>query len=81
VNSECRARQGAAQGPWGCNVEGIEKSEDRMFRVHQDSALARTGRVTGGLREGVHANPERKKALERTGTKDFSYSQKSLQNL
>jgi hypothetical protein len=43
--------------------------------------MAPRGRITGRLREGVHASPERKKALERTGESDFSYSQKSLQNL
>ncbi|MGH8328986.1 MAG: hypothetical protein ACRES0_00945, partial [Pseudomonas sp.] len=81
VNSECRARQGAARRPWNCNVKGIQKSKDRVFRVHQDRAVARGERITGRLREGVHARPERKKALERTGESDISHSWKSLQNL
>ncbi|VVO40485.1 hypothetical protein PS704_05800 [Pseudomonas fluorescens] len=81
VNSECRARQGAAQRPWRCNVKAGQKAKDRVFRVHQARTVAPGGRITGRLREGVHASPERKKALERTGESNFSYSQKSLQNL
>jgi hypothetical protein len=55
--------------------------EDRVYGVRQERALARRERVTGGLREGVHANPEWKKDLDRTGDRDNSYSRKSLQNL
>jgi len=65
----------------GCDEKDRLESENRVFGVRQGWAQARDEGLTGRLREGVHAGPERKKDLERTGDGDISYSGKLLQDL